>query len=338
MQSIIFFDAKEYETNQFTSKLGSEFELVFHREPLLLGTSLDEKTKNTQILSVFTSSRLTEEVLSQFTNLKLIATRSVGYSHIDTEYCKSKGIMVVNTPHYGDYTVAEFSFALLLNLVRKIFEAQSDLKSGVIDNQYFGVELFNKKIGIIGLGGIGSKALKIANGFSMEILAYDPYPNKELQEKYGFEYVDLDYLCENADIISLFAPATSQNYHLINADRIAKMKDGVIIVNTARGELIDTHALYQALLDKKVAGAALDVLECEEALSKRCVYLKNEMCFDESCLKRTLINHILLTLPNVIATPHSAYDTKEAVDRIIGMTISNFNSFEKGTELKNIVV
>ena len=338
MENIVFFDAKEYETKEFQNKLGDDFVLEFNNKPLLPGTKIDEPTKNTKILSVFTSSRLTEDVLNQFPNLQLIATRSVGYSHIDTNYCKNKGITVVNTPHYGDYTVAEFAFTILLNLVRKVFNAQEDLKAGIVDNQYFGVELFNKKIGIIGLGGIGSKALKIASGFSMEILAHDPYQNKDLKEKYDFEYTDVDYICENADIIALFAPSTPENYHLINAERISKMKKSVVIVNTARGELIDTQALYNALLDNKIAGAALDVLECEEALAKSCVYFKDDVCNDVKCIKNTLINHKLLTLPNVIVTPHAAYDTKEAVNRIIDMTVTSFKDFKNQNELKNKVV
>lgn len=330
MENVIFFNLKEYEKSFIENKLSDKFGLTFYEHSLLPDTILDEYAKNAQIISVFTSSRLTAQVLSQFPKLKLIAARSVGFSHIDIEYCRSKNIQVVNTPHYGDYTVAEFSFGLLLSLIRKISEAQANLKAGEVSKEYFGVELFNKKIGIIGLGGIGSKALKIAKGFSMEILAYDVFKNADLQKEYGFEYVDIDYLCENSDIISLHAPATKDNYHLINNDRIAKMKDGVIIVNTARGELIDTKALYDALITNKIAGAALDVLECEEGMAKSCNYFEDSFCEDTDCMKKTLINHRLLYLPNVIATPHAAYDTKEAVSRILEITTNNILEFNNG--------
>lgn len=337
MQTIIFFDTKEHEKSLIENALKDKFNLIFNDYSLLPGVELDEQTKNVEIISVFTSSRLSSEVLSQFNNLKLIAARSVGFSHIDIDYCKSKNIKVVNTPHYGDYTVAEYSFALLLSLVRKINEAQTNLKAGEVNKEYFGVELFNKKIGIIGLGGIGSKALKIAKGFSMDVMIYDVFKNEELQKEYGFKYVDVDYLCENSDIISLHAPATKENYHLINEERISKMKDGVIILNTARGELIDTQALYNALSTKKIAGAGLDVLECEEGMAKSCNYLGDNLCEDVECMKKTLTNHRLLYLPNVIATPHSAYDTIEAVNRIIEMTTKNIISFCDNNTVTNNV-
>lgn len=337
MQNIIFFDTKESEKSHIENELSDKFYLTFYDYSLLQNVELDENTKNAQIISVFTSSRLTAEVLSKFNNLKLIAARSVGFSHIDIEYCKAKGIKVVNTPHYGDYTVAEFSFGLLLSLVRKIGEAQNNLKIGEVNKEYSGIELFNKKIGIIGLGGIGSKALKIAEGFSMEVLVYDVFKNEKLQKEYNFEYVDVDYLCENSDIISLHAPATKNNYHLINDDRISKMKNGVIIVNTARGELIDSQALYRALLNKKIAGAALDVLECEEGMAKSCNYFADSFCEDTECMKKTLTNHKLLNLPNVLATPHTAYDTKEAEKRIIEMTLKNIVAFYNNTDIENEV-
>lgn len=327
MENAVFFDIKEPEKDFIQGILADKFNLKFYDYSLAPGVELDEYTKNASILSVFTSSRLTDEVLSQFHNLKLIACRSVGFSHVDLEYCKAKNIRVVNTPHYGDYTIAEFSFGLLMSLVRKIGEAQNNLKSGILHQEYFGMELFNKTIGIIGLGSIGSKALKIAKGFSMKVLAYDIYKNEDLKKEYEFEYTDLDYLCKNSDIISIYAPATKENYHLINEDRISNMKDGVIIVNTARGELIDSQALYNALLKNKIGGAALDVLECEEALAKTCMSSKNGFCDDMDCMKKTLINHKMLLLLNVVATPHSAYDTREAVSRILEITINNIIAF-----------
>lgn len=336
MKNALFFDVKESEKASL-ELLSDKLNLRFESYPLLPGTDVTEDMKNASIISVFTPSRLTADILSKFKNLELVATRSVGFSHIDTEYCEKNNIKVVNTPHYGDYTVAEFSFALLLNLVRKVGQAHSNLKAGDASNDYPGMELFNKTIGIIGLGGIGSKAAKIANGFSMKILACDIYENEQLKNDFGVEYVDIDSLCKNADIISLHAPATKENYHLISAERIKSMKEGVVIVNTARGELIDTQALYEALLCGKVKGAALDVLECEEAMSQACPYSHFKECDEMNCMKRTLINHKMLLLPNVIATSHIAYDTVDAVNRILEMTIQNISDFSDGKTLKNEV-
>lgn len=337
MRDIVFFDVKEVEKTLLGS-LSDKYSIEFVESPVLKKGDLKDEYKDAVIISVFTSSRLTAEVLSEFKNLKLIALRSVGFSHVDTDYCKQNNIKVVNTPHYGDYTVAEFAFSLLLNLVRKVCQANSNLKKGDTSNEYLGMELFDKTIGIVGLGGIGSKAVKIASGFSMKILAYDIYKNEQLIKDYGVEYVDIDYLCKNSDIISLHAPATKENYHLINEKRIETMKDGVVIVNTARGELIDSQALYAALLNGKIKGAALDVIECEEAIGHYCPYFNNRDCVDINCLKKTLINHKLLQLPNVIITSHVAYDTKEAINRILNITVQNINDFYNGEELKNNVV
>lgn len=338
MKNIVFFDTKDYEMDFFDKYLKDKLNLVYEKSSLLPGGKIPEIAIHAEYISVFTPSRLTKDVLKQFKNLKLIATRSVGFSHIDLDYCKENGIKVVNTPHYGDYTIAEYSFGLLLNLVRKISKAQEGLKSGELSQEYEGTELFGKTMGVIGIGGIGSKAIKIANGFSMDVIAYDIRQDEELSKRENFKYVNLDELIERSDIISLYAPATKDNYHLLNEEAFKKMKDGVFIINTARGELIDSQALYSELLSGKVAGAALDVVECEEALNNKCNLFKDGECLDLNCLKRTLINHKLMSLPNVIVTPHTAYDTKEATNRILEITTNNIVEFLNNGNVLNQVL
>lgn len=338
MKNIVFFDTKEYEKEYFIKHLSEKFNLVFEDYSLLPETTIPDIAIDTEIISVFTSSRLTEKILSQFKELKLIATRSVGYSHIDLDYCKEHNIKIVNTPHYGDYTVAEFSFGLLLNLIRKICKASTDLKDNQISNNYEGMELFGKTIGIIGTGGIGSKSLKIASGFSMNLLAYDIHPNEQLVQKFNVKFTDLDTLVKESDIISLHAPANTSNYHMLDKQRFDEMKDSTVIINTGRGELIDTQALYNALKEKKIAGAALDVLEYEEAITNNSDYFIDDECIDTNYLKKTLINHKLLSLPNVIITPHIAYDTKEAVTRILEITVNNIIAFSNNYGLENQVI
>lgn len=331
MQTIIFYDTKCYEQEFFEKELFDKFNIECKDYVLLPDTDISYMEENAEIISVFTSSRLTKETLDKFKKLKLILTRSVGYSHIDIDYCNSRNIIVANAPHYGDYTVAEFSFAILLNLVRRICYGENELKNGDMYPETFGMELYDKTIGIIGTGSIGSKAVKIAKGFSMNVMCYDVYHNESLEKEFNIKYVDIDTLCKLADIITLHAPLTTNTYHLIDKNKIALMKDNVVIVNTARGELIDTEALYDALLDGKVRGAALDVLEFEDTISSKRpgenLNLKN--------LRTSLINNKLLNLDNVIATPHIAYDTKEAVDRILNMTLQNIIEFYNGKSLKN---
>ena len=333
METIIFYDTKQFERVFFEKELFDKYNLEFKEYELTPDNDISYLEENAEIISVFTGSRLTSETLYKFKKLKLILTRSVGFSHIDMEYCNENHILVANTPHYGDYTVAEFSFGILLNLVRRICYGVNELKNGDLYPETFGMELCDKTIGIIGTGFIGEKSVKIAKGFSMNVICYDIKENVEVEEKYGAKYVSLDTLCKLSDVIMLHAPLTPNSYHLIDRDKISLMKEDVVIVNTARGELIDTEALYDALLDNKIKGAALDVLEYEETISNKRpgenINLKN--------LRTSLINSKLLNLPNVIVTPHIAYDTKESVNRILEMTLVNLYQYENGEEIKNLV-
>ena len=332
----VFFDVQPYEENFLKTAAKQNFEAVFINSPLDENCVISENISNAEILSIFITSTLSENVLKKFPKLRFILTRSVGYSHIDTKYCKEHEIYVFNTPHYGDYTVAEYTFAILLYTARRIGKAQNDVKiNDIMMNDYTGVELFNKTIGVIGAGSIGKNVLDIAKGFRMNTLAYDIYQSGD------YNYCTLDELFKNSDIISINAPLTKDNYHLINKETISKMKDGVIIVNVARGEIIDTEALFEALLNKKVSYAALDVIECEEILcteNQKCMGLEN---IKETCLEKFYINQKLLNLPNVTITPHMAYNTKEAIERILYMTKENLLSclnFDTMTGAKNLVL
>lgn len=333
MDTIIFYDIKQYERDFFEKELFDKYNLEFREYELTPESDLNYVEENAKIISVFTGSRLTAQTLAKFKNLELILTRSVGYSHIDTEYCEANNITVANTPHYGDYTVAEFSFGILLNLIRRICYGVNELKNGDMYPETFGMELFDKTIGIIGTGSIGAKSVKIAKGFSMKVICFDIMQNPQLESEYGAKYVDLDTLCKQSDVIMLHAPLTTSSYHLIDGGKIALMKENAIIVNTARGELIETEALYEALLENHIKGAALDVLEFEETISNKRpaenINLKN--------LRTSLVNSKLLNLKNVIATPHIAYDTKEAVNRILELTLTNLKEFVNGEYVNNSV-
>lgn len=333
MTKILFFDTKDYEENFFTENICKDDTLIFKSESLDENLILNKDELTCEILSVFTGSRVSNKVLKKFENLKIILTRSVGYSHIDTDYCKENNIIVANTPHYGDYTVSEFSFGILLNLIRKISFAEDMLKRGEMYPQTFGIELFNKTIGIIGTGSIGEKSVKIANGFSMNILCCDTNPKQKLIESYKVSYVDIDTLCKFSDIIMLHAPLTPKTYHLINNEKIALMKDSAIIINTARGELIETEALFDSLIQNKIAGAALDVLEFEETISNKRPCDKLNL----KTLRTSLINTKLINMNNTLVTPHIAYDTKEAINRILDITLKNFIQFKNGEQIENKV-
>lgn len=333
---IVFFDVKNYEKSYFEKNLDSKNnEITFISDNLLKSCGLDKNILKAEILSTTAFSRLSAEVLDKFKNLKLISTRSVGFSHIDRKFCENRGIEIAITPHYGDNTVAEFAFALLLNLVRKVHFALSEIKYGSDGEKYEGAELFGKTIGIVGVGSIGMQSVRIAHGFGMKILCNDLNKNLFIEQKYNAEFVSLETLCQNSDFILLHAPYTEQNYHIFDENMFALMKPSAYLINTARGELIDTRALYKALSNGKIEGAALDVVECEELFNPVNSYLENAENNCSDCLKKTLINHLLASLNNVIVTPHIAYNTKEAAERILKMTVQNIREFTSGEKLSN---
>jgi D-lactate dehydrogenase len=330
MVKVAFFDVKETEKKYLLDNKPDDCEFIIISDPVH-EDKYPEGVNDAEIVSIFTTSRAPGEVLAKFPNLKMVSTRSTGFNHIDLDYCKQHNIAAVNVPRYGDCTVAEFAFGLLLDVMRKITRAYNNLQEGIINVQgYVGHDLNNKTIGIIGTGAIGCHAVKIANGFGMKILAYDPYPKIEMEEKYNLKYVSLDDLYRESDIISIHAPATKENHHMLNEEAFAKMKKGIVIINTARGEIVDTQALYRAIKNGIVKGAGLDVLECEDILNNEDYYLMKVDCIDPQCLTRTLLNHKLLELPNVIITPHVAFDTIEAIQRILHVTMDNIKGYLAG--------
>jgi len=337
MKKILFFDVADYEVEYLAKACAGKFEYELIKESLSSILEIKRTWDNVDIISSFTTSRIGKDVLKKFPKLKLIALRSVGFNHVDIDYCKRHKIAVVNTPNYGNMTVAEFAFSLLLDVNRKITLAYNDLKNGIVDARHtIGQELFGKTIGIVGLGAIGAEMARLSYGFGLKVLGYDIKERDILREKYAVSYVSFDELLQRSDFISIHAPLTKNNYHLFDEKAFEKMKSGVVIVNTARGEIVDTQALYNAIVDGKIAGAGLDVLESEEILTDP-DYLVDVGRMKVDILKKTVLNNSLFKLDNVIITPHIAYDTKEAIDRILFLTMSNIFSFEHGV-IQNQVV
>jgi len=284
-----------------------------------------------EILSNFINYPVTAETLKEFPKLKYVTTRSTGYDHIDLKACAERGIIVSNVPTYGENTVAEFAFALLLALSRKIFPAVKQVREQGLfaTDSLQGFDLQGKTLGVVGAGHIGIFVIKIAKGFGMNVVAYDPYPKDELANQYGFKYASLEDLLKQSDIITLHVPYMSATHHLINAQNIGLCKKGAIIINTARGGLIETSALIAALKSGQLAGAGLDVLE-EEGFVKDEVHMLAQGHPNESQLKTVLADHELMYMDNVLITPHNAFNTQEALQRILDTTIMNIEGFVKG--------
>lgn len=289
------------------------------------------------VISVFVNSVINNAVLARFPNLKYITTRSTGYDHVDVKACTARGVKVGFVPGYGDHTVAEFAFGLILNLTRKQYRAIDQIK----ETDSFslaglrGIDLKGKTLGVLGTGRIGKEAIKIGNGFGMQVIAYDPFPNEEAAKQLNFSYASLEGVLGNADVITIHCPLTEQTRHLINRDTIKLIKRGAYLVNTARGGIVETAALVDALMDGTLAGAGLDVLEEEGDVrdEMKLIGLKE---MREEKLRVLLQNHSLMHMTNVLITPHNAFNTQEAMERILNTTIENVVSFIAGTP-KNLV-
>lgn len=323
---IKFFEATAEEKTYFAGKFPAH-ELDFIED--VLNDDFGTEDTETDVLSVFIYSKVTAKAMKKFPNLKLIVTRSTGFDHIDLEAAAANNILVANVPVYGENTVAEHTFALILALSRKIVPSNERVKR----NDYSldglrGFDLEGKTIGIIGTGKIGSKLAKMAAAFEMKIIAFDKLENKELKEKYDVKYLPLKELLNMADIVSLNLRHTAETHHIINAETIREFKKGAILVNTARGGLIDTPVLLKALDSGILAGVGLDVLE-EEGSIKEDIQITSRQ-FTRRNLVISLANALICHKQNALITPHNAFNSVEAFGRIMETTVEDILAFRKG--------
>ena len=266
----------------------------------------------------------------------MIATMSTGFDHIDLEECKKRNIKVSNVPFYGENTVAEHTMGLILALTKKIHKAIEKTKNDDFSPKgLMGTDLDGKILGIIGPGHIGQHVIKMARAFDMKVIAYSPHKEKGIEKKLEFKYVPLNYLLKHSDIVTIHAPYNKSTHHLINMDNIKLFKNGSYLINTARGQIVDTNAILYGLNKKILAGVALDVLEGECDIQEEKQIIHKE--FQITCDLKTLIkNHILIKNKNVIVTPHTAFYTKEALERILDTTIKNIKSFINGKHINKL--
>ena len=322
---IAFFDTKPYDKISFNSSLKSNnIEFKFFE------TKLNEDTvklaKGYDAICVFVNDTVNATVIDELYSygVKLVALRCAGFNNVDLKAAHEK-IAVVRVPAYSPYAVAEHTMALILTSVRRIHKAFVRTKSFNFSlSDLTGFDLYGKTVGVIGTGKIGKIFINICKGFGMNILAYDKFPDKSLD----ISYVSIDVLLQNSDIISLHCPLTEETYHIINKESINSMKDGVMIVNTSRGALIDAEALLDGIKSRKVGGACLDVYEEEsdfffEDYSSHIV--------EDDTLAR------LISMPNVIVTSHQAFLTAEALENIAKTTIENIEAFFNTGKCENEV-
>lgn len=317
MHKIAFFDTKPYDRSAFEKAAASDdFNIKFFEFKLNEDTAVMAKSCDGVI--VFVNDIINARVIDilRENGCNIIALRCAGFNNIDIGYAKEK-IAVARVPMYSPYAIAEHTIGLLLCVNRKIHRAYFRTRSNNFTlNGLTGVDLHGKTIGVIGTGKIGQTFINVCSGFDMKILAYDPFPSN-----IAAEYVSLDELFSRSDFISIHCPLNKDTYHIINSDTLSKMRDGVIIINTSRGALIDTNALIEALRSGKVGGAGLDVYEEESDL-----FFED---FSEKIVQDEDLT-FLLSMPNVLITSHQAFLTEEALTQIARVTIDNLSAFFSG--------
>ncbi len=329
---IAFFDVNDMEKGHIQENMKG-FDAAYYPEELTVDTA--KNAKDCTVISIFMYSKIDKKILKLLPNLKCIATRSTGFDHIDLKECSKKDISVCNVPVYGENTVAEHAFALILSLSRKIHESYERTVRGNFSlDGLQGFDLRGKTIGVLGTGHIGMHVIRIAKGFEMNVIAYDKFPNKKLEKRYGFKYKPFNYLLAHSDIITIHVPYNKFTHHLINRRNINEIKKGAILINTARGAIVETSALSDALIKGELGGAGLDVLEEEASIREEKELLDSR--FSNEKLKTMLRNHILMKLDNVIITPHNAFNSIEALRRIEDTTCDNIKNFIKN-RIKNKV-
>jgi D-lactate dehydrogenase len=333
LNTIAFFETPKSEEKYLRRILGKKYRLLFFAAPL--HEAPFEEFSVADAVSVFIYSQLTAETIRRMPALALIATRSTGFNHIDIDAAAARGIPVCNVPYYGENTVAEHTFALILSLSRNIHKAyvrtiRNDFSLAGLQ----GFDLKGKTLGVIGAGSIGLHVIRMAKGFGLNVVAFDVKQNHFLAETLDFSYVPLDDLLHRSDIITLHCPSNAGTRGMLNMETIRRVKKGALFINTARGDLIETGALHFALNTGIFAGAGLDVFEGEELVKDENQMLTRNVPVEK--LQALLQKNILLKMENVILTPHMAFDSVEAVERILQTTADNIAAFERGAR-ENVV-
>ncbi len=331
---IVVFETEEWELEPLRSLADA------HQVDFIPGRIKPENAADyadAEIISPFVYSSIDAQTIAALPNLKMIATRSTGYDHIDVEACKARGIALATVPTYGDTTVAEHVFALLLAVSHKMVEATDRTRRGDFHQSGLqGFDLQGKTIGIVGTGHIGQCTIRIAKGFDMNVIAHDISPDETASRELGFRYVPFADLLAHADVVSLHVPGGAATDYMFDEAAFDAMKDGAVLINTARGNLIDVNALLKALATGKLAGAGLDVLPEEPTIREEAELLRSVYTRSHN-LETLLADHVLLHMRNVVITPHSAFNTREAVQRILETTRENIDAFLNGEPLNRVI-
>ncbi|HSA83829.1 MAG TPA: NAD(P)-dependent oxidoreductase [Patescibacteria group bacterium] len=329
---IAFFEIAEWEKSHCEEAL-KDNELLFTDQKVQ--HCQDQSFFQAEIISPFIYSTLNKETLQKFPNLRLITTRSTGYDHIDLAYCQEKGITVANVPSYGAHSVAEHTLALIFAISRKIIESVNRSRRGDFGFEGLrGFDISGKTLGVIGSGKIGTKVIKLALALEMKVLVSSHHP-EELPKDPNLASVSFDEVISKADIVTLHVPYTQETHHMINRDNLKQFKKGSVLINTARGGLIETRAILEGLEQGIFRGVGLDVLEEENFLKEEKELQASDFLNSPEVATR-LLDHMLLDRDDVLYTSHNAFNSEESDNEILRVTHENITAFIVGSAQNTI--
>jgi D-lactate dehydrogenase len=344
---IAFFDTDQKDTEALQAIVASmpnaaDLQCTFTQESITAENA--EKFADAEAICIFVHSAITEEIIQSLPALKVICAMSTGFDHIDAAAAQKRGITICTVPGYGTHTVAEYAFSLILGISRKTFAATRHMKeTHSFDTAAFeGFDLFGKTIGVVGTGRIGLNVARIAKGFGMRVIAFDVFPNAAAAAEIGYEYMPLEQLLSESDVVSLHVPYNKDTHHLINTSNIMGVKPGAVLINTARGEVLDTQAVVAALNANLLSGVGMDVIEGERIIGDEWQLISKNTdtasaadaasaaASDLAHYKTLLEEHMLIDRPEVFITPHIAFFSREAKHEILKITVDNLNAFAAG--------
>jgi D-lactate dehydrogenase len=329
----------------------TRFEEAFGGHDLSFAKRLDGVPEDTEVLSVFITERIDASFLDAHRQIRLVATRSTGCDHIDLEACASREVAVVNVGNYGENTVAEHTFALILALSRRMRDSEQAVRTGRFSRERLrGFDLRGNTLGVVGAGRVGLHVVRIGIGFGMHVIAYDAQPHPFYSELLDFQYVSFEQLMRESHVITLHVPLNPKTQHIINRETLALCRGGVLLINTARGALIDTDAVIEALDSGQLDGVGLDVLEDERVFRGGATQILGEKIAARvrsatapvaretsphrvAEFSKLVANSRLLRRPEVVLTPHVAFNSHQAMERLTTLTVENIRNYLEGRPL-----
>jgi D-lactate dehydrogenase len=329
MTRLAFFNVDKTEQDALSKAFEGDrtFRLSFNQESLNIPTA--PIAQDAEGIGIFIQSHVRREVLDLLPGVRIIAAMSTGFDHIDLEACKARNIAVCNVPSYGDNTVAEYAFGLIIALARKLKPTFDRVERGFFSRTgLMGTDIKEKTLGLVGIGRIGSHMARLGWAFGMKVIAHDLRPNPRLGEKFAVAFMSLEEVLQQADVISLHLSYNPSTHHLINADRLRLIKPTAFLVNTSRGNVVDTEALAIALREGRLGGVALDTFEGEEIWIEEEFLKRDDLA--AVTLKEAMENFSIMRSERVILTPHNAFNTREALERILITSAENLKAYFSG--------